>query len=560
MSWPTGVASDAELSILKNNLASTLNGAIDAVTTTVVLTDASAFPTAGYVTIDTEAIKYTGKSTNTLTGVTRGADSTTAATHSNGAAVLHLYVAAHHNTLKDEIKAIETSLDLTASRALVSSAGGRVEVAATTATQVGYLSTVSSNVQTQLDAKEPTITTLTVAKGGTNSGTALSNNRVMTSQSGAIKEASAITASRALISDSNGIPTHSTVTSTTLAFLDATSSVQTQLGTKLANDLGLCRNRLINGDMRIDQRNAGAAVTINSTSNTYGLDRWFGKGEAADGVFTLTQETSTIPTGHTHALKVTVTTADASIGSSQYYSVGQSIEGLSIPDFLLGTASARTVTLSFWVRSSVTGTFSGVFQNSAANRSYPFTYVINSANTYEQKTVTVALDTTGTWLVTNGIGLKVLFDMGSGSTVRGTASAWAGSDYRGVTSATSLISTNAATWYLSGVQLEIGSAATGFEYRLLALEHPLAKRYYQLVRTANGDNGASANTKEYHSAANFLVEMRAAPTVTYTSVTATQVTSRTALNITTYGFTHKTVASGPGTMLDESIAACAAEI
>jgi hypothetical protein len=213
----------------------------------VVLTDASSFPTAGYATIGTEAIKYTGKSTNTLTGVTRGADSTTAATHADGSPVFHLFVAAHHNALKDEIKAIETSLDLTASRAVVTDSNGRVAVSAVTSTELGRVAGVTSAIQTQIDGKEASITTLSVAKGGTNSGTTLNNNRVMTSQSGAIKEASAITASRALVSDSDGIPTHSAVTSTTLAFLDATSSVQTQIDAKAPTSRTLTAAGLVTG-------------------------------------------------------------------------------------------------------------------------------------------------------------------------------------------------------------------------------------------------------------------------------------------------------------------------
>jgi hypothetical protein len=125
-----------------------------------------------------------------------------------------------------------TSSNLTISRALVSDASGKVTAATTTSTEIGYVNGVTSAIQTQLNAKEPTITTLSIAKGGTNSGTTLNNNRVMQSAGSAIVEAAAITASRALISNANGIPTHSTVTSATLAFLDATSSVQTQLNAR----------------------------------------------------------------------------------------------------------------------------------------------------------------------------------------------------------------------------------------------------------------------------------------------------------------------------------------
>lgn len=153
--WPTSVATDANVYVAVNNLHTTLNGAIDDSTTTVVLTSAAGFPTVGFVTIDAEAIAYTGISTNTLTGVTRGADGTTAAAHSDGDAVRHHVMAAHHNALADEVKAIETSLNLTASRAVVTSASGRVAVATTTSTEIGYVNGVTSAIQTQLNGKVP---------------------------------------------------------------------------------------------------------------------------------------------------------------------------------------------------------------------------------------------------------------------------------------------------------------------------------------------------------------------------------------------------------------------
>ena len=158
--------------------------------------------------------------------------------------------------------------------------------------------------------------------------------------------------------------------------------------------------------------------------------------------------------------------------------VGQFIEGLNVADLAWGTASAATVTLSFWVRSSLTGTFGGAFSNSASNRSYPFTYTINSANTWEQKTITVAGDTSGTWLTTSGIGIKVWFGLGVGSTYSGTAGSWSGNTYLSATGATSVVGTNGATFYITGVQLEAGSAATPFENRSYGTELSLCQRYY----------------------------------------------------------------------------------
>jgi len=249
-----------------------------------------------------------------------------------------------------------------------------------------------------------------------------------------------------------------------------------------ASSMGF-KNRIINGAMVIDQRNAGASVTINSASQTYTLDRWRAFGQATDGVFTV-QQSTTAPTGFVNSLLVTVTTADASIGSTQVYTFAQSIEGLNVSDLAWGTASAQTVTVSFWVRSSLTGTFSGALKNSDGSRAYPFTFTISSANTYEQKSVTISGDTTGTWLTTTGIGITLTFNVGSGSSRLGTAGAWAAANLDGATGSTSLIATSGATLYITGVQLEKGSTATSFDYRPYGTELDLCERYYYKIYPA----------------------------------------------------------------------------
>lgn len=239
------------------------------------------------------------------------------------------------------------------------------------------------------------------------------------------------------------------------------------------------RNRIINGDMRIDQRNSGASVTVNNASaNVFSVDRWQAAGETTDGVYTLQQQSGG-PVGFVNFLRATVTTADASIGAGQRYSLIYRVEGRDIADLNFGTANATAITLSFWVRSSVTGTFGGSLRNSAGTRSYPFTYTINNANTWEFETITIPGDTAGTWLTDTGIGFWFNFDLGSGSTLRGTAGAWAAGDFRGATGAVSLISTNAATFDITGVQLEAGGTATPFERRPHALELELCQRYFE---------------------------------------------------------------------------------
>lgn len=238
------------------------------------------------------------------------------------------------------------------------------------------------------------------------------------------------------------------------------------------------KNRIINGDMRIDQRKEGGAVSVNSTSNFYSVDRWFGSGQSADGVFSLERST-TAPVGFSHSLKATVTTADASIGATQVYFIQQSIEGSNIVDFGMGTSLGKYMTLSFYVRSSITGQFGGVISNSAQNRSYKFSFTINAADTFEYKTITIPCDTTGTWLTTTGIGIKVLFSLGAGTSFAGTGGVWGADNLYVPTGSTNLISTNGATLYLSGVQLELNPVATPFETIPISESLSLCERYFQ---------------------------------------------------------------------------------
>jgi hypothetical protein len=273
-----------------------------------------------------------------------------------------------------------------------------------------------------------------------------------------------------------------------------------------ASPFGL-KNKIINGDCRIDQRNAGASVTI-TTSNQYTLDRWQG-GATVSSKFSVQQNAGSVtpPAGFTNYLGCT-SLAATSLGASDYYVVQQKIEGLNISDLAWGTASAATVTLSFWVRSSLTGTFGGVIQNSAGNRSYPFSYTITAANTWEKETITIAGDTSGTWLTTNGIGMYLLFSLGTGSTFSGTAGAWSGSNFLSATGATSVVGTNGATFYITGVQLEVGSTATPFERRLYNQELANCQRYFQTI--SNGPGGAGTTTA-FTFGTLFPVVMRSAP-------------------------------------------------
>jgi hypothetical protein len=280
------------------------------------------------------------------------------------------------------------------------------------------------------------------------------------------------------------------------------------------------KNRIINGDMRIDQRNAGASVT-NAAALVFSVDRWGTIGDQASK-FTA-QQSSTAPSGFTSSVLITSSSA-YTVGASDSFIFRQAIEGTNIADLGWGTANAKTVTLSFWVRSSLTGTFGGSLRNNAADRSYPFTYTISVADTWEYKTITIAGETSGTWLITDGRGINAAFSLGAGASVSGTAGSWASANYTSATGATSVVGTNGATFYITGVQLEVGSVATPFERRPYGTELALCQRYYyKLSATATNTSYGIAQCFSTTQAAGttfFPVTLRTSPTALEQSGTA----------------------------------------
>ena len=328
-----------------------------------------------------------------------------------------------------------------------------------------------------------------------------------------------------------------------------------QMGT--ANQLGM-RNRIINGAMVIDQRNAGASVTPTVTG-TYALDRWSCALTQASK-YSVQQNAGSVtpPVGFTNYLGVTSLSA-YSISASDVFALYQPIEGFNTADLGWGTANAKTITLSFQVYSSLTGTFGGALKNSAVNRSYPFTYSISVANTWTTIFVTIAGDTSGTWIgATNGVGLYVLFGLGVGSTYSGTAGSWSANNYTSATGATSVVGTNGATFYITGVLLEKGSVATPFDYRHYGTELALCQRYCYVNGGINAysvfGNGFAFSTTGISSITYLPVNMRVVPTLTTTGnlrvndgATGTAVTS-VAINTSNSSYevivTEPTVASG----------------
>jgi hypothetical protein len=288
------------------------------------------------------------------------------------------------------------------------------------------------------------------------------------------------------------------------------------------------KNRIINGAMVIDQRNAGASVT--GTQGVFTLDRWMSS-SSQTSKFTVQQNAGSVtpPTGFSNYLGVTSSSAYSITASDRFY-IRQTIEGFNIADLNWGTASAKTVTLSFWVRSSLTGTFGGALYNNSGTRSYPFTYTITAANTWEYETITIAGDTTGTWEKTNSGGISIGFGLGVGTDRTGTAGAWAGAFYESATGAVSVVGTNGATFYITGVQLEVGSTATSFDYRPFGTELALCQRYFELITDVTGQNAAFCDV--YCNGANlasltltYKATKRAAPTAAVVGSFSTSNTS-----------------------------------
>ena len=286
------------------------------------------------------------------------------------------------------------------------------------------------------------------------------------------------------------------------------------------------KNRIINGAMVIDQRNAGASVT--PTADTYTLDRWT-NGMSQASKMTI-QQSSTVPSGFSKSLSVTVASAYTP-SASEWFGFFQKIEGFNSADFGFGAAGASTVTISFWVRSSITGSYGFSLSNASQNRSYPVLYTVNSANTWEQKTITIAGDTSGTWVGgTNGIGLICIWSLGAGSTYQQTANAWGTGLGLGTTGQTNWITNAGATFYITGVQLERGSTATSFDYRPYTTELALAQRYF--ISLSNVTN-SSPMGNGYQQAAlttsvivTYLpVSMRTSPTATFQNLYITDNTS-----------------------------------
>ena len=294
-----------------------------------------------------------------------------------------------------------------------------------------------------------------------------------------------------------------------------TVTTSTPNGILGAGNASIMKNRIINGAMVIDQRNSGASVTPTSGGISYPLDR-FGSYPNVSSKYSLQQNAGSVtpPVGFTNYLGAT-SLSSYTVGSTDITPISQFIEGYNIADLGWGTANAKTVTLSFWVRSSLIGTFGGSLTSAGIDYSYPYSYTISSANTWEYKTITIAGPTSGTWNTTNGIGVRVYWSLGAGSTYSGTAGSWSANTYWSCTGATSVVGTSGATFYITGVQLEVGSSATGFEYVNYQTSLANCQRYYEAygISSYRGPVCQAYNSTTSSGWISFQTTKRATPTM-----------------------------------------------
>ena len=403
-------------------------------------------------------------------------------------------------------------------------------------TQEVVASSSSAGLQSQITAANNTANTAIATANSANAtanGIAGTANTALTNSSSAVTTAgTALSTANAASATANSISSVATSAQTTAntavtnaATAQATANAALPLtgGTLTGNltipslnggQLAGNRNRILNGDMLFYQRFTGTNPIFN-VGSAYILDRWIGYATIA-GNMRISQSTDA-PAGFTVSQKVEAVTG-ATIGAADYFLTSQKIEGYNVSDFNFGTANAVTVTLSFWVKCSVTGTHSGVLRNSVVGgsyRGYPFTYSISAANTWEKKSIVIPGDTTGTWSRAAGVGIEIVFDHGTGTTYRGTAGAYTSSTILGVAGSASPLATAGATWLITGVQLERGTVATPYEYISIPLVAINLQRYYAAMSAAD-TLPVTAFTDQARGFFKLPTSMRVVPTCTFT--------------------------------------------
>jgi len=275
------------------------------------------------------------------------------------------------------------------------------------------------------------------------------------------------------------------------------------------------RNLVINGKFSIFQRGTGA-TTVNG-NDVFAADRFKGWANGG-GTYTVEQSTDVPNNEFEYSAKLTNTGVDSSVAAGDNYRWATDIEGYNVSQLGYGHSDAKAVTLSFWVKSSLAGTYCGALYSTTASRHYIYEYTISSANTWEKKTITVSSgDTTGSWNKTNGNGLRIYWGFGSGSTYQGTAGAWTAGEKWETSNQAAWIGSASATFFITGVQLEVGEQDTPFEHRSFGDELARCQRYY----IEFGSNGASGcflgSTFAYVSRT--IPQMRATPSISVETLT-----------------------------------------
>ena len=307
-----------------------------------------------------------------------------------------------------------------------------------------------------------------------------------------------------------------------------------KMGEVITNSqIGGRRNIIINGAVNIDERNNGSEVVPASNLNAYIIDRFrYNASQASKLKVQQNAQAITPPEGFSNYLGITVN-ATHTVASTDNFFLTYFVEGHDSAHLDFGKSTAKTVTLSFYVQSSLTGTFSGSILNSAENRAYPYTYTINTADTWERKTIIIAGDTSGTWIgATNGKGLMLTFSLGMGSNFTGTAGQWNGAQDFGATGETvKLVENSAAQWKMTGLQLEVGSQVTPFEHQSVGETLALTQRYYYDPKLTSGNYWwlhpiVTDGTGSYRRGSFPLpTSMRADPTATITGFTSGSFTN-----------------------------------
>ena len=281
------------------------------------------------------------------------------------------------------------------------------------------------------------------------------------------------------------------------------------------------KNMIINGDMMIDQRNAGASAT--TTASVYMADRFQLYASTINNAQTY-QQVAEAPAGFNKSLKITNSSTAQAAGSNALFTPRQRIEGYNIAHLNWGTSDAQTVTISFWVKASVTGTYPLAINNGNFDRSFVTNYTVSVANTWEKKTATIAGDTSGTWAVDNTTSMIIMFSLDTNTTYQtSTVDAWQATAARGTSSDVHFLATASATWQITGIQMETGSVATDFEYRSYGEELALCQRYFEKL----GRGGGYAGDRAYNHSSRIVnlptwaTTKRADPTVTIYSYDGT---------------------------------------